>query len=86
MVVVLVAAVAGTPAVVVSTAAASKQVASMVADWPLVELARAEVASALAPCAPRMALRTLLAQDPGSLHSGDHRPGSLYTTDDLLDP
>jgi hypothetical protein len=45
VVVVLVVAVAGTPAVVVSTAvAASKQVGSMVADWSQAELARAAVA------------------------------------------
>jgi len=96
VVVVLVVAVAGTPevevevqgpAVAVSTAvAASKQVGSMVADWSQAELARAAVALGLAPCAPRMALRTLLAQDPGSRRSGDHRPGSLCTTADLLDP
>jgi hypothetical protein len=45
VVVVLVVAVAGTPAVVGSTAvAASKQVGSMVADWSQAELARAAVA------------------------------------------
>ena len=45
VVVVLVVAVAVTPAVVVSTAvAASKQVGSMVADWSQAELARAAVA------------------------------------------
>ena len=92
MVVVLVVAVAGTPEVEVEVevqgpaVAASKQVGSMVADWSQAELARAAVALGLAPCAPRMALRTLLAQDPGSRRSGDHRPGSLCTTADLLDP
>ena len=90
MVVVLVVVVAGTPeavVVVVSTAvAASKQVGSMVADWSLVELARAEVASVLAPCIRRMAFRTSPAQDPGSLPWEDHRPDSLYTTVDLVDP
>jgi hypothetical protein len=45
VVVVLVVAVAGTPAVAVSTAvAASKQVGSMVAEWSQAELARAAVA------------------------------------------
>jgi hypothetical protein len=67
--------------VVVSTA-----VRSAVADWSQAELAPAEVAWALASWAPRMAFRTLLAQAPGSLHSGDHHPSSLYTMDDLLDP
>ena len=90
MVVVLVVAVAGTPEVEVEVqgpaVAVSKQVGSMVADWSQAELARAAVALGLAPCAPRMALRTLLAQDPGSRRSGDHRPGSLCTTADLLDP
>ena len=52
----------------------------------LVELAPAAGAKGLAPCNPRMAFQTLLVQDPGSLQSEDHRPGSLCTTDDLLDP
>ena len=81
MVVVLVVAVAGTPevevqgpAVVVSTAvAASKQVGSMVADKSHMELAAAEVASALAECACQMVLRTLRARDRASPRLGIHR-------------
>ena len=88
MVVVLVVAVAGTPeAVVVSTAvAASKQVGSMVADKSHMELAAAEVASALAECACQMVSQTLRALDLASPHLGIHHPGNLCTTDDPLDP
>ena len=86
MVAVTLAAVTSAGVVVSTAVAASKQVGSMVADWSLVELARAEVASALAPCIRRMAFRTSPAQDPGSLPWEDHRPDSLYTTDDLVDP
>ena len=64
---------------------ASKQVACMVADKWQVELVAAEEELALAPCALRMTFRTLLAQDPASLHSEDHRPGSLSTTDDRIE-
>jgi hypothetical protein len=68
-------------AVVVSMAARSA-----VAYPSQAELVPAEAASVLAPCAPRAAFQTLLAQDPGSRHSGDHHRGSLCTTDDPLDP
>jgi hypothetical protein len=74
------ASVAATLAVV-----ASKQVASMVADkWP-VELVAAAEELALVARAFQVTLRTLLAQDPASLHSEDHRPGSPSTTDDRIE-
>ena len=64
---------------------ASKQVASMVAgNWP-VELEAVEEELALVVRAFQVTLRTLLAQDPASLHSEDHRPGSLSTTDDRIE-
>jgi hypothetical protein len=62
------------PAVVVSTAvAASKQVGSMVADKSHMELAAAEVASALAECACQMVFRILRARDRASPRLGIHR-------------
>jgi hypothetical protein len=83
VVVVLVVAVAATPeaevevqgpAVVVSPAvAASKQVGSMVADKSHMELAAAEVASALAECACQMVFRTLRARGRASPRLGIHR-------------
>ena len=68
------------------TLAASKQVGFRAADKSQVALVPVEAVSVLAPCAPLVVFRTLLALDPGSLHSGDHHPDSLFTTDDLLDP
>jgi hypothetical protein len=58
----------------------------MAADKSPVELAAAEEELALGARASQVTFRTLLAQDPGSLHSGDHHRGSLCTTDDTLDP
>jgi len=81
VVVVLVVVVAGTPeavVVVVSTAvAASKQVGSMVADKSHMELAAAEVVSALAECACQMVFRALKALDPASLRLGIHPTHNL---------
>jgi len=66
-------------------AATLAAVASMVADkWP-VELAAAEEELALVARAFQVTLRILLARDPASLHSEDHRPGSLSTTDDRIE-
>jgi hypothetical protein len=77
VVVVLVAAVAGTPEAEVEVqgpaVAVSKQVGSMVADKSHMELAAVEVASALAECACQMVFRTLRARDPGSPRLGTHR-------------
>jgi len=50
------------------------------------ELAAAAAESALADRTFRVASRTLLAQDPGSLHLGDHHPGNLYMMGDLIEP
>ena len=44
------------------------------------------VESALAERTSQVALRTLLAQDPGSLHLGGHHLGSPSIMDDLADP
>jgi hypothetical protein len=66
-------------------AATLAAVASMVADkWP-VELVAAEEELALVARAFQVTLRILLAQDPASLHSEDHRPGSLSTMDDRIE-
>jgi len=80
VVVVLVVAVAGTPeaVVVVSTAvAASNQVGSMVAGKSHMELAAAELVSALAECACQMVFRALKALDPASLRLGIHPTHNL---------
>ena len=50
------------------------------------ESAAAAAESALADRTFRVASRTLLAQDPGSLHLGDHHPGNLYMMGDLIEP
>jgi hypothetical protein len=42
--------------------------------------------SALADRTFQIAFRTLLAQDPGSHHLGDHHPGNLCMMDDLIEP
>jgi hypothetical protein len=77
VVVVLVVAVAATPEAEVEVqgpaVAASKQVGSMVADKSHMELAAAEVASALAECACQMVLRTLRARGHASPRLGIHR-------------
>jgi hypothetical protein len=61
-------------------------VAVLVADTLEAESAAVEVESALVECASRAAFRTLLAEDPGSLHLGGHHIGSLSIMDDLIDP
>jgi hypothetical protein len=52
----------------------------------LAESVAAVAELALAWRAPRVAFQTLPAQDPGSLHLGDHHPGNLCTMDDLIEP
>jgi len=60
----------------------STAVVLAVALW-LPDMLAAE--SALADRTFQIALRTLLAQDPGSLHLVIHHPDSLCMMDDLLD-
>jgi hypothetical protein len=50
------------------------------------ESAAAAAESALADRTFQIAFRTLPAQDPGSPHLGDHRPGNLCMMDDLIEP
>ena len=50
------------------------------------ELAAAGAESALAERASQVAFRTLLVEDPGSLHLGVHHIGSLSIMDELVDP
>jgi hypothetical protein len=49
------------------------------------ESAAAAAESALADHTCQVVFRTLLAQDPGSLHLGDHHPGNRYMMDDLIE-
>src|SRR5205807_8017785 len=78
VVVFMVAAVAVFMAVVVSEA-----VAALAQGTPALEPGAAEVESASAECAPQVEFRTLLAQDPASLHLGILRTGSLSIMDEL---
>ena len=85
----LVVAVTSAALVVALTSAAvvvSMAARSAVAYPSQVELVPAEAASVLAPCAPRAAFQTLLAQDPGSPHLVVRPPDSLYMMDDLIEP
>jgi hypothetical protein len=50
------------------------------------ESAAAVGESALAERASQVAFQTLPAQDPGSLHLGDHHPGNLYMMGGLIEP
>lgn len=72
------------------SAVASTAAALVVALWRQDTLEAESVAavgeSALAWRARQVAFRTLLAQDPGSLHLVIHHPDSLRMMDDLLDP
>jgi len=61
-------------------------VAVLVADTLEAESAAVEVESALVERASQVAFRTLLVEDPGSLHLGGHHIGSLSIMDDLIDP
>jgi hypothetical protein len=71
--------------VVVSTAAAFV-VGPWLPDMLAAELAAAAAESALADRTFQIALRTLPAQDLGSLHLVIHHPDSLCMMDDLLEP
>jgi hypothetical protein len=71
--------------VVVSTAVAFV-VALWLPDMLEAESAAAAAESALADRTFQIAFRTLLAQDPGSLHLEDHHPGNLSMMDDLIEP
>ena len=50
------------------------------------ESAAAAAEWALADRTFQVAFRTLLAQDPGSLHLGDHHPGNQSIMADLIEP
>ena len=77
-------------AVVVSAAVGSTAAAFMVGLWVShmleAESAVAAVESVLAERASQVALRTLPAQDPGSLRLVIHHPGSPSMMDGPLDP
>jgi len=75
----------GAVSVVVSTAMAFV-VALWLPDMLEAESAAAAAESALADRTFQIAFRTLLAQDPGSPHLGDHHPGNLSMMDDLIEP
>ena len=72
-------------AVEVSTAV-SFMVALWVSDTLEAESAAVGVESALVERASQVAFRTLLVEDPGSLHLGVHHIGSLSIMDELADP
>jgi hypothetical protein len=80
--------------VVASMAAVSVVVSTAVAfvvplwlpDMLAAESAAAAAESALADRTFQIAFRTLLAQDPGSLHLVIHHPDSLCMMDDLIEP
>ena len=61
-------------------------VAVSVADTLEAESAAAEAESALVERASQVAFRTLLVENPGSLHLGVHHIGSLSIMDELADP
>jgi hypothetical protein len=84
-VVVVASMVAAVSAVAVVSMGEVSVVVSTV-EVSVAESACEAVESALAERASQVALRTLLAQDPGSLHLVIHHPGSLSMMDDLLDP
>ena len=69
----------------VSTAVAFV-VAALVADTLGAESAAAEVESALVEHASPVEFRTLLAEDPASLHLGTLHLGTLSMKDELADP
>ena len=61
-------------------------VAVSVADTLEAESAAVEVELALVQRASQVAFRTLLVEDPGSLHLGVHHIASLSIMDELIDP
>jgi len=71
---------------VVGSTAAAFVVALWLLDMLAAESAAAAAESALADRTFQITLRTLLAQDPGSLRLGDHHPGNLSMMDDLIEP
>jgi hypothetical protein len=72
------------------SAVASTAAALVVALWHPDTLEAESVAavgeSALAERVSQVAFQTLPAQDPGSLHLGDHHPGNLSMMDGLIEP
>src|SRR5438874_4353791 len=70
-------------AVVVSAVVVSKAVAALAHRTAALEPGAAEVESASAERACQVELRTLLAQDPASLHLGILHTGSLSIMDEL---
>ena len=66
-----------------SVVVVSEAVAALAQGTPALEPGAAEVESASAECAPQVEFRTLLAQDPASLHLGILRTGSLSIMDEL---
>jgi hypothetical protein len=70
---------------VVGSTAAVLAVALWLPDTLEAESAAAAAESALADRTFQIAFRTLLAQDPGSLHLGGHHPGNRYMMDDLIE-
>jgi len=70
---------------VVGSTAVVLALALWLPDMLAAESAAAAAESALADRTFQITLRTLLAQDPGSLHLVIHHPDSLCMMDDLLD-
>jgi hypothetical protein len=74
----------------VSMGEVSAVAALVVALWQPDTLEAESVAavgeSALAERVSQVAFQTLPAQDPGSLHLGDHHPGNLSMMDGLIEP
>jgi len=81
-----VSVVASMGAVSVVSTAVAFVVALWLPDMLEAESAAAAAESALADRTFQIAFRTLPAQDPGSLHLGDHHPGNLCMMDDLIEP
>jgi hypothetical protein len=70
----------------VASTAAALVVALWLPDTLEAESAAGAAESALADRTSQVAFRTLLAQDPGSPHLGDHHPGNPCMMDDLIEP
>jgi len=71
---------------VVDSAAVALVVPLWLPDTLEAESAVAAAESALADRTFQVAFRTLLAQDPGSPHLGDHHPGNQSIIADLIEP
>ena len=71
---------------VVGSRAPAFVVALWLLDMLAAESAAAAAESALADRTFQITLRTLLAQDPGSLHLVIHPPGNLSMMDELIEP